>query len=216
MIASYLKVIVVCSAMLTFAVLLIRAQPLDNHDLRAFMAAPDTCPAPCFMGIRPGVTTEAEALALLENHEWVRAISPPLTRSFVTIRWTWSGAQPAFIDPASPGVIRLFSDRRVSTIQVSTHIPLEQMRLLLGTPTWFNVAQYDMRDRAYYFAYTDHHLLLWVEAQRCSGTQPLLAGSTSFAFMSEIIESPYAFLYQYIHRPNLYHLKQATTCPYRR
>jgi hypothetical protein len=54
---------------------IIRAQPYDNSDLSAFLTPPEGCPMPCFMGIRPGVTTVEEAIAILEAHEWIDTVS---------------------------------------------------------------------------------------------------------------------------------------------
>ncbi len=54
------------SGLFLLPVLLIRAQPYDDGGLRAFLTPPEDCPAPCFMGIRPGVTTTEEALEILK------------------------------------------------------------------------------------------------------------------------------------------------------
>ncbi len=56
---------------------IIRAQPYDDSELRAFLTPPSGCAMPCFMGIRPGVTTADEAIAILEAHEWVSNVNPP-------------------------------------------------------------------------------------------------------------------------------------------
>ena len=48
-------------AFFTAVLLLIHAQPYDDHDLRQLLM-PEGCPAPCFMGIRPGVTMVAEII----------------------------------------------------------------------------------------------------------------------------------------------------------
>ena len=47
---------------------LIRAQPYDSGALAAFFAPPEGCPAPCWQGIRPGLTTASnETLRLLPS-----------------------------------------------------------------------------------------------------------------------------------------------------
>lgn len=124
---------------------LIRAQPYDDSELRAFLTPPDGCPMPCFMGIRPGVTTVDEAIAILEGHEWVASVGedyvklmqeisedelPPL---LTTIDWEWNGAQPVWVD--STRNARFFdADREVSIVVINTLIPLGDVLLAYGIP----------------------------------------------------------------------------------
>jgi hypothetical protein len=69
----------------------IRAQPYDDSELRAFLT-PEGCPAPCFMGIRPGVTTMEESLVILEGHEWVGDITPNYDdeKNLRKLGWKWA------------------------------------------------------------------------------------------------------------------------------
>jgi hypothetical protein len=74
---------------------LIRAQPYDDSDLRAFLTPPDGCPMPCFIGIRPGVTTADEAIALLQASERIAEMNVnlhPDSGEITSVRWTWSDA----------------------------------------------------------------------------------------------------------------------------
>ena len=64
MIRVYLTLASVLLGLLFAAAAVIRAQPYDDSELRAFLTPPEGCPAPCFMGIRPGVTTREEALTI--------------------------------------------------------------------------------------------------------------------------------------------------------
>lgn len=59
----------VFTLLFTLCIALIRVQPYDDSELRAFLTPPEGCPAPCFMGIRPGVTTMEEAVAILGFYE---------------------------------------------------------------------------------------------------------------------------------------------------
>ena len=61
MLHFYLRLILLLFALLTAALLLIHARPYDDHELRQLLL-PDGCPAPCFMGIRPGVTKISETI----------------------------------------------------------------------------------------------------------------------------------------------------------
>lgn len=93
---------------LLFGVLitLIRATPYDNSALRAFLAPPSDCAAPCWYGIRPGQTTIRQAVALIQRHPWINQapkliwFSSPAVSSF---SWPWNGQEPAFIDRKRPG-----------------------------------------------------------------------------------------------------------------
>src|SRR5688572_3629883 len=73
----------------------IHLQPYDDSDVRAFVAPPQDCAAPCFMGIRPGETTVGEAVDILWAHPWVDQVREfTSARGQRTIFWTWSGQQP--------------------------------------------------------------------------------------------------------------------------
>jgi len=78
--------------------LVVRARPVDDSGLRQLLNPPD-CPAPCFLGIRPGVTTMTEAFAHLSQHPWVGT----LEHSDNNITWTWNGQQPSIFDHTSRG-----------------------------------------------------------------------------------------------------------------
>ncbi len=70
-IRSLCRAALLLSVVFLLPVLLIRAQPYDDSDLRAFLTPPEDCPAPCFMDIRPGMTTAEEAVSILDAHPWV-------------------------------------------------------------------------------------------------------------------------------------------------
>jgi hypothetical protein len=70
-----LKLTILPALIFAALIALIRSQPYDDSQLREFLTPPEGCPAPCFMGIQPGVTTMSEALAILEDHKWVDSVS---------------------------------------------------------------------------------------------------------------------------------------------
>ncbi len=49
----YLRLILIPIALFTLVLIVIHAQPYDDHELRELLL-PEGCPAPCFMGIRSG------------------------------------------------------------------------------------------------------------------------------------------------------------------
>jgi hypothetical protein len=112
-------------------VLLIRAQPYDPSALRAFLTPPEGCPAPCFMGIRPGVTTVAEAFAILDEHPW---LVPGSLKDFgvnTGFSWWWADAAPSWIDRATRPQLHTY-DGEVNDIIVQTTIPWGDFVFVMG------------------------------------------------------------------------------------
>ncbi len=111
----------------------IHAQPYDDNGLRDFLTPPDDCPMPCFMGIRPGMTTYAEAVAILEAHDWIRTVDT--SRGRFRLIATWSGAQSAWIRETRELNLP-FEDDVVQQVFVATHITLGDLWLALGSPEY--------------------------------------------------------------------------------
>lgn len=135
---------------LIFAALisLIRAQPYDDSELRAFLTPPEGCPAPCFMGIRPGTTTEEQALIILKNHKWVETVN----NNSIIIRWRWNGLQPKILFTQREGELILnndydpdgtFENKYISSMRLTTTIPVGYSRLLFGSPDIVNAIAFD-------------------------------------------------------------------------
>ncbi len=125
---------------LLFAVCIgfIRAQPNDDGELRAFLTPPEGCPMPCLMGIRPGVTTREEAIAILEAHTWIGEVSYPQTESII---WQWNDLQPPALNPVQgdfAGYIRLNGDNIVLGITVPTRLRFGDISLLFDKPQLFD------------------------------------------------------------------------------
>lgn len=121
------------------AVALVRAIPYEDVGLQAILTPPEGCESPCFMGIRPGVTTIDEAVAILRDHAWVDSVlvfQLPSTRQIRAARWTWSGQQPSLInasDASAPSFGSLESSRGVVTqIRVPTVLSAGDVMLLWG------------------------------------------------------------------------------------
>jgi hypothetical protein len=139
----------------TAAVLLIRAQPIEEQDLRAFLISPG-CAPPCFLGIRPGVTTVGEAIAILENHAWVEHVQPyyigPDATSSESRGWAyWDWKESASIwYRASPDALRghagMFEMEHgvVADISIATNIPFGSVRLMMGKPSGYGLSFSDV------------------------------------------------------------------------
>ncbi|MBN1964240.1 MAG: hypothetical protein JW910_06315 [Anaerolineae bacterium] len=109
-------------------------------DVRAtLLNPPEGCPIPCWAGIRPGVTTLDEALAILAAHPWVGEIAQQASDETAnsgtqgSIRWRWNGSQPAPLRTGDDNRL-LHIDRIVAYVSLGTIVPLGDMWLLLGRP----------------------------------------------------------------------------------
>src|SRR5678816_3271580 len=86
MLRFYLRLTFLPVLVLTVATLLIHTQPYDDRELRQVLL-PEGCPAPCFLGIRPGVTTGDDAIKLLQQSGWADHIEYVLYGSQVKLKW---------------------------------------------------------------------------------------------------------------------------------
>ena len=100
----YLRFLIITFLLFSATLLLIHAQPYDDHELRELLL-PEGCLAPCLMGIRPGVTTMDEAVAILQANKWVAQIKKESNGFGDTIKWTWNNQIPERIIPTSHGQI---------------------------------------------------------------------------------------------------------------
>jgi hypothetical protein len=134
------------------AITAIRIRPYNDPVARALL--PADCPAPCFMGIRPGVTTVNDAVSILKAHPWVSSLSDNVSlRNGVggapggNMIWSWSGAQPDWIDRDHVGFIWV-QDGTVRGMGISTRIPFGEVRLSFGPPqTVDNIVVSGRRER---------------------------------------------------------------------
>lgn len=112
---------------------LMRAQPPRTGDVRALLAAMEDCEQPCFMGIRPGVTTLDEAKALLQAHPWFHGFDATSGPNVLYIRW-----HESFSPLANRSALSSLSarDNTVESMVVTTSIPFLEIWGNLGPPDW--------------------------------------------------------------------------------
>ncbi|MDZ4766408.1 MAG: hypothetical protein SGI73_17845 [Chloroflexota bacterium] len=84
---------------------------------------------PCWAGIRVGVTTRADAEAILGAHPWVGRVFSGATQ----LSWRWNGTQPALIDGARDGLIGLGAGV-VQRLRIQTTVRYGEMWGALGAP----------------------------------------------------------------------------------
>jgi hypothetical protein len=122
---------------LTFVLALAASQAQQrDDDVRTFLLPPEGCEAPCWQGIRPGVTTLDEAVALLEANPWVERVIVDTDSPFTFIYLDWNDQAPIFARNVSPRLPLYMWVRRgfVQLIVVPTLIPYGDVWSLLGAP----------------------------------------------------------------------------------
>lgn len=164
-----LRLSIIVFLLLANLVILIHLQPFDDGGLRVLIQ-PTDCAAPCFIGIRPGITTAAEASDLLEKQHLVASWIEPLSLanqstddpSFGLLRWRWSDQRPNMLTGTDASLLYDKNSGLVVTFGgMSTQIPLATLLIELGQPTmgYMRVGLND-RDRptfTYAAAYPDLH-----------------------------------------------------------
>ncbi len=116
---------------------LIHIQTYDDYTIRTILLPAD-CDAPCFMGIRPGVTHLSDAYALLEANPWVGEITSHIDSGCCTIalNWKWNGKQPTNLGSTDNTVYMSYDPatgtQTVQNIALHTEIATGYAILLLG------------------------------------------------------------------------------------
>lgn len=124
--------------------LMIRALTDSDRDLRALLL-PEGCPAPCFLGIRPGVTRLEQARDILNQQDWITkwTLSAAGTHSG-QISWEWNERAPdLFRTPDYPhGSGRLsFSADLITDIGVVVSASPGQLWASWGRPSYFGIVR---------------------------------------------------------------------------
>ncbi|MBI1258683.1 MAG: hypothetical protein GC204_14540 [Chloroflexi bacterium] len=136
MIQFILRTIFVLALSFALTVGAIVAQPRDDAAMRAFFAPPPGCAAPCFIGIRPGVTTYDQALAILRAQPWIDGIKDESN----ALSWTWNGTQPGFVSDFENNFLLAridFANGVVESIRVPTTTRWADFYFLFGAPDRF-------------------------------------------------------------------------------
>jgi len=114
------------------ALLLIHIQPNEDSELRHILL-PEGCPAPCFMGIRPGVTTGEEAIKLLQKSGWAGHFEYVLYGSELKLKWNRSSPSWLTNDGAYGGPVIWIQHGLVSEFRIDTTLSLGAIQLVMGT-----------------------------------------------------------------------------------
>ncbi len=174
----FLKTIFWMTALFLISITVIRARPYEASAFNQALAPVEDCRLPCFMTIRPGMTTADEAYDRLTAHNWVADIvddTRPASDGGIPgisgdLFWTWSGTQPDWVDATVMGQVRL---QRGMTrfISLKTTAQLGDLHLTLPTPDWeivfFDRMPNDALAIHHRSAYRQTGLLFQTDRQNC-------------------------------------------------
>ncbi len=146
----YLRLAVPFFILFALPAVLIRAQPYNDPDLSRLLGSPD-CQTPCFMGIRPGVTTVMEAVQILRGHPWVGDVQASYTAPGTSahhvvgaVYWDWKPDAPVWFRVRSTVAQHDGSldtlDGIVQDISVPTNIPFGRLWLARGSASDYDLA----------------------------------------------------------------------------
>jgi hypothetical protein len=150
-------------AVFVLAITAIRSQPYDDSDVRAFLLPPEGCEAPCFLGIRIGISTKEEATALLESQGGT--ITSDAGRTYfddsVEFLWQWSGPGIRFIRSDKPMIVDVI-EGKVSRMRIPMQISLGETWLALGAPFYgaIGTSQNGTPSIGYGGVYADYQFLI--------------------------------------------------------
>jgi hypothetical protein len=128
----YLRFILPPLTAFTVMLVLIHAQPNDMSQLRQLLL-PEGCPAPCFMGIRPGVTTEAVAIQIINDSQWVQHYDYHPDSHI--IRLLWSADAPSWLANKGRGYggsLISINSGLVVEFRLDTNLTLADIQLIFG------------------------------------------------------------------------------------
>ena len=86
--------------LLVLAVGVIRAQPYHDAGLKDLLNG--ACAPPCWQGIYPGVTTDEEALAIMQEFDLALNVGSRFERRTGQVFWRWSADTATYLDLSSP------------------------------------------------------------------------------------------------------------------
>jgi hypothetical protein len=165
-----LKAVLPLTLLFTSLIGLIGARPYQDEGFEDFLTPSPDCPAPCWQGIRPGTTTAAEALDILETHPWIDHVI--MTERYGAthdgfIGWAWNSAPPAPIDSRARGAMWV-ENEIVRSVRIPTTISFGTLWLRLHRPLKgsFSLAldaQAEDHVVIHYAAYPDFYMVAWNE-----------------------------------------------------
>jgi hypothetical protein len=157
------RLALVLMAVFVLAITAISSLPHDDSDVRAFLLPPEGCEAPCFLGIRIGISTKEEAIALFESQGG--SITSDAGRTYfddsVEFLWQWNGPGVRFVRSDEPIIVDVI-EGKVSRLRIPLRMSLGETWLALGAPLYaaIGTSQNGTPSIGYGGVYTDYQFLI--------------------------------------------------------
>jgi hypothetical protein len=170
-----LKPLIPVTLALALMVALVRAQPHDDSDLRSLLLPAEGCPAPCWQGVRPGITRLDAAIGMMEETDGLEAVDRPLRYSGEV-----SGAEMSIWLMAHPGTTA--GNPTIEAVWLKLpEITLGEIQLALGQPD--RVMTYHTSQNGYapfVAAYSRYSLFVLVDMPACTLDQATLWNTSRY------------------------------------
>jgi hypothetical protein len=114
--------------------LVFHVQPYDR-DIKDILL-PDDCPLPCFMGIRPGITRQTQAIDILKASLWVSEIN--LQKLPYIVEWKAAPAAERWPNLDTLNVVS-FSGDLVENVDLNMNLNVSDVLMVLGRPDIKNI-----------------------------------------------------------------------------
>lgn len=139
----FVRLAVTLTVLFTVLAGLIRARPYDGTAIRAFIAPPSGCAAPCWQNIRPGTTSADHALRLLRESPRIDKVDLDfsISRDEGWLFWQWSDDQPDDLVAPANNSVRIDLNTATS-ILLATQIRLGDLWLAFGAPDMIRRIQF--------------------------------------------------------------------------
>ncbi len=200
-------------SVLCIPIAIINVQAYDDSDLRALLTSSVDCPEPCFLGIRPGVTSFDRAIRILETHDWVDQLdlTDRYNNRWTFALWQWNGSQ-ALLPHTSDQNSLSAGIEASGDLSVYTAITPVEVWWLYGPPKWVQQVKINGGREQYIFGYPDHKLLLLVEVNDCTNRLRVLTSAARLTFARWILDLPERFPNDYIIAPELSDFSNVNPC----
>lgn len=141
-----LRPILLLTLLAALPIFAIRAQRYDDSELRAFLTPPEGCPPPCFMGIRPGVTTVDEALAILDSSSLFMYTRYEIDPDHISLQL--KNPHNLIVDSDTNSLF--LENNVVQRLDIQTNILVGELWATYGQPDWGSRAYSMGSSRIYY------------------------------------------------------------------
>lgn len=151
--------------LLALPAMLLRTQHYDDRAIRQLLMT-DGCPAPCFLGIRPGITTASDAINLLRNNQWVQPETIAYTESDYGggAVWAWNQRASPLLGKRQSSLVttRRNGVQIVDLLHVYTLVASGDAYLTLGASAYTATGDNGMHNEVYMaWFYPDQGISFW-------------------------------------------------------